>query len=160
MKKIISNITFVFQISATFFFLVAIFMMYSILDNEEADFISVWILLFENTLWGIIFSVLTIFVCGIIGLPVRYNINLNNWWMKHAYISLIGFVIGFLILMLAFHDSYTGTIDTVFNRDTLIKHTPNIILIIAGWFICAFSILHCYPFAIIKFVSNLFIKKP
>jgi hypothetical protein len=160
MKKVISTFTIIFQISATFIFLLAIFMMYSILDNEEADLISLSILLFEDPLWGILFSVLTIFVCGIIGLPVRYNINLHNWWVKHAYISLIGFVIGLLILMLAFNDSYTENVDTDFNRDTLKKHTPNLFLIIAGWFICAFSILHCYPFAIIKFVSNLFIKKP
>jgi hypothetical protein len=159
MKKLISISTFLFQISATFIFLIILFMLYSILDNVDADLANMTVLLFINPLWGILFSFLTIVVCAFIGLPIRYKTNLHNWWLRHSYIPLIGFMLGVSLLIIAFHGNLTQDMTTIIDDESFKKQAPNTTLTIIGWFICAFSILHCYPFAIIKLIVKVFTKK-
>jgi hypothetical protein len=159
MKKVISISTFLFQISATFIFLIVLFMLYSILGNVEADLASMTVLLFINPLWGILFSFLTIVVCVLIGIPIRYKTNLHNWWLKHSYIPLVGFIVGVGLLIIAFHGNVTQDITTIIGDERFKKQAPNTTLTIIGWFICAFSILHCYPFAIMNSIVKIFIKK-
>jgi hypothetical protein len=159
MKKLISISTFLFQIFATFIFLIILFMLYSILDNVDADLVNMTVLLFINPLWGILFSFLTIVVCGLIGLPIRYKVNLHDWWLKHSYIPLIGFMLGVSLLIIAFHGDLTQDITTTIGDESFKRQGPNTTLTIIGWFICAFSILHCYPFVIINSIVKIFAKK-
>ncbi len=159
MKILISISTIFFQVSATFIFLLVLFMLYSILDNNEADFVNITILIFVNPLWGVLFSIVTIIVCGLIGLPIRYKTNLHAWWLRHSYIPLIGFSLGIILLLIAFHGDLTQETETTIGDEIFKKQAPNTTFTIIGWLICAFSILHCYPFAIMHSISQLFIKK-
>lgn len=94
---------------------------------------------------AILLSILTVIVCGLVGLPVRLNNRLNNWWRTHFYISIL---IGFLGLVACAISFMPGFVEEVTYRMDGIDMTqtiPNRILSISGWFLVAIGTLHAYP---------------
>ncbi len=110
---------------------------------------------------AILLSILTVIVCGLVGLPIRLNNRLNNWWRTHFYISiligLIGLVACAISLMPGFVEEITYRMDGIDMTQTV----PNQTLSISGWFLVAIGTLHTYPPKYIqdKF-ERLFSKQP
>jgi len=93
---------------------------------------------------AIIISSLTIIGCLIVGLPIRLINKLNEWWIANFYFSIIGVIVGFLILFISFLPMFKDTITVDVDGEQTIKEVPNLILII-GWFLISFSLIHLYP---------------
>jgi len=144
-SKIITVLTLVFQLALAFIAIFCFYMLFALLDNEFG-MDGLFGLFIIQPIFGFILSILTIIVCLIVGLPIRLNKKLNYWWTTHFYISIIGAFCGLLLLFLASLPIFNETVSVIKDsgQETL-KQVPNSILIIIGWFLTAFSLLHIYP---------------
>lgn len=86
-------------------------------------------------------SIATIIICIVIGLPIRLNKHLRDWWRRHFYIPVLGAVAGLIFIGLSFLPTLCKTVIT---PESLIKQQPNTILILTGWFLLAFGLTHFY----------------
>ena len=144
MTKLFTILTIGLQFKLAFVSTVCIYMVYAILDSNFG-FDGLFGLIIFQPIIGAILSHFTIFVCSLIGLPIRMNKNLNHWWTTHFYISLLGAVCGLIFLALAFLPNFQDTVTTQIDGQATIKNIPNSFLAYTGWFLTAFSFLHLYP---------------
>lgn len=92
-----------------------------------------------------VFSILTVCLCGLIGLPIRLNNQLNNWWRTHFYVSiLIGFL-GLVACAISLLPGFTEEVTYRVDGMDMAQTVPNHIFFISGWFLVAFGTLHTYP---------------
>ena len=144
MTKVLNIVTIGLQIVITFVATICVYMVYALFDNDFG-FDGLFGLVIIQPIIGVILSLITIFLCLLVGLPIRLNKNLNRWWTTHFYISLLGVVCGLTFLVLAFLPNLQHTVTTEIDGQATIKHVPNFYFAITGWFLTAFSLLHLYP---------------
>lgn len=144
MKIVFNLIILIIQIFISFVMLFSIYMLFALLDNDFG-FDELFGLVIIQPILAIIFSVITIFVCLLFGLPIRLNSKINDWYRKHFYISIIGLFLGIIMLILAFIPSFKEFVNYEFDGKFILKEIPNLFCSISGWFLIAFSALHIYP---------------
>lgn len=144
MSKTIAILTLGIQITLTFIVTFCIYMVYALVDSDFGIEGLFGIFFFQPVI-AIILSCLTIATCLIIGLPIRLNSTVNNWWVTNYYISLIGIISGITFLIFAFLPNFRETVRSELNGETILKHIPNSLLSVLGWFLTTFSLLHTYP---------------
>ena len=144
MSKTITIMTLGLQIALTFIATCCIYMFFVLLDNDFG-FDGFFGLVIFQPIIAIILSGLTIFVCLIVGLPIRLNNKLNYWWTTNFYISIIGTIFGLTFLFLALLPTFRETVTADIDGQQTLKQIPNSILSYLGWLLTAFSILHTYP---------------
>lgn len=119
-------------------------MLFAIFDYQGGFANFVGLTLFQSIL-AILISILTVIVCGLVGLPIRLNHRLNTWWRTHFYVAiligLLGLVACAISLMPGFVEEVTYRMDGMDMTQTL----PNRILSVSGWFLVAIGTLHIYP---------------
>jgi len=142
MNKIIAVVTLCLQIVLTFIAIFCVYMFFALLDNDFG-FDGLFGLFIIQPIIGIILSLLTIIVCLTLGLPIRLNKKINHWWATNFYVSIIGTVIGLILLFLALLPNFNETV--IINEQETFKQIPNSTLSYVGWFLTAFSLLHIYP---------------
>ncbi|MEI6312804.1 MAG: hypothetical protein WCP57_11140 [Bacteroidota bacterium] len=143
MNKVFNILINVLQVTLTFFALISIYMIYAFLDTDFGIEGLFGLILFQPII-GIALSVITIIICTLIGLPIRCNKNINQWWTTHFYISIIGALSGLVFFTVSFLPSFQETVTVQMDEINTIKHIPNSILVYIGWFLIAFSLLHLY----------------
>ena len=119
-------------------------MLFAMFDYQGGFANFVGLTLFQPIL-AILLSILTVIVCGLVGLPIRLNNRLNNWWRTHFYVSIL---IGFLGLVACAFSLTPGFVEDVTYRMDgmdMTQTVPNQILSISGWFLVAIGALHVYP---------------
>lgn len=119
-------------------------MIYAMFDYQGgiANFVGLTIF---QPFWAILLSILTVIVCGLVGLPIRLNKRLHNWWRTNYYFSiLIGFI-GLIACGISLMPEFVEVV--TFRMEGMnMKHTvPNQSLSISGWFLVAIGTLHVYP---------------
>jgi hypothetical protein len=144
MNKILHILIIVFQFALTFIATVCIYMISAILDsNFGID--GLFGLIIIQPILAVIFSILTIIACTIVGLPIRLIKSVNKWWRDHWYISIMGIIVGSILFLLAFSPSLQEVITVQLDGEDTLKEIPNLTLICVGWFTTAFNLLHIYP---------------
>ncbi|GCD78995.1 hypothetical protein [Schleiferia thermophila] len=144
MSKTITILTLGLQIALTFTATFCIYMVFALLDSDFG-FDGLFGLVIFQPIIAIILSGLTIFVCLIVGLPIRLHNKLNSWWTTNFYVSLIGTFIGLTFLVLALLPNFSETVTHDLNGEPTLKQIPNSLFSITGWLLTAFSVLHIYP---------------
>lgn len=144
MKKIITILTLGLQIALTFISTFCIYMVFSFIDSDFG-FDGLFGLFIIQPIIAIILSGLTLFICLIVGLPIRLSNKINYWWITNFYISIIGAICGFIFLFLALLPNFSETVMTNLDGQPSLKQIPNSTLTMIGWFLTAFSLLHIYP---------------
>ena len=144
MSKTITILTLGLQIALTFIATFCIYMVFALLDSDFGLDGLLGLVMFQPII-AIILSGLTIFVCLIVGLPIRFNSRLNYWWTTNFYIAIIGTIIGMTFLVLALLPTFRETVTHDLDGQPTLKQIPNSILSISGWLLTAFSLLHIYP---------------
>lgn len=133
------------QVPLTFAVLLPLYMGFAISDIQELDFISFTGLIILQPVFGLILSTITILICLIIGLPIRLNNRLKTWWTNHSNLPIIGMCVSILLICFSFLPSLkTSTVATIDGSEKII-FIPNLVLIISGWSLMAFSIMHYFP---------------
>ena len=144
MNKIILMLISGFQILGTFIVMFCIYMVFAFFDNDFGLDGLFGLVVFQPIL-AFIITVLTIFVCLLIGLPIRLNYRINYWCTSHYYISLIGIVVGLVLLLLAALPNFREAVFAEIDGEVISKQIPNMRLVGIGWFTTAFFVLHTFP---------------
>ena len=145
MRKAAFVLSLVFQLFMTFAILFVIYIVYALLDVDEADMINEIGFIIFQPLLGFILTSITIAICFVLGLPIRLNSKVKDWWVARPLLPIIGAVLGLLLQLLAFNHNLTETKQVVLNVATVHKEVPNLVVSISGWFLTAFCLLHLYP---------------
>lgn len=144
MSRIIQILILGIQIALTFMATFCIYMFFALLDNDFG-IDGLFGLFIIQPIMAIILSGLTIFVCLVVGLPIRLNNKLNTWWTTNFYVSFIGVVFGLAFLFLAFLPFFWETVTAEIDGEPTLKQIPNLTFLVIGWFTTAFFLLHTYP---------------
>ncbi|WP_136666907.1 hypothetical protein [Flavobacterium sp. H122] len=144
MNKTITILTLGLQITLTFIATFCIYIVFALFDSDFGIDGLFGLVIFQPII-AIILSSLTIFVCLVVGLPIRLYSKLNYWWTTNFYISFIGTIIGLTFLFLALLPTFRETVTYNLDGQPTLKQIPNSMLFISGWLITAFSLLHIYP---------------
>jgi hypothetical protein len=92
-----------------------------------------------------ILAFLTLIICGLIGLPLRINNKLNIWWRENFYISPLIAFLGIITFAISFLPDFTQRVEHEIEGYKEVIQIPNSTLIILGWFLIGFGLLHSFP---------------
>lgn len=144
-RRLISISVVSLQMAVTFAVLFVVYMVFAVLDGGEADLIHWAGLFLIQPLIAAVVSSLTILVCYLVGLPIRLNEKLHDWWRSRPLIPITGGIIGVILLLLSFNVNFAETVMVEMDAEEVTKQIPNTTMILTGWFLIAFSSLHFYP---------------
>ncbi len=130
-------------------------MYFAVVDTEEVDMINEIMLFTVKPLFGIVLIAITISFIYIIGLPIRIYSKLNKWWKAHSIVSLVFVIAGIIFLALSLLPYFEIPLKSIIEGKEIVKRIPNEQLLISGWFILTFGLLHYYPKT---FFNIIFIK--
>jgi hypothetical protein len=103
----------------------------------------------NEILWLIIIPFIlivgTIVSCIIVGLPIRIIQKVYDWWSARPMVSFFGLLTGLVLMTLTLNDGFMEKEIIVVNKQELVKEVPNNYLLLFGWFLTAFFMLHFYP---------------
>jgi len=127
-----------------FITLMAIYMIFVLLDYEGGIDSFIGTTLFQPIIGGLI-TIVTIGTCLLIGLPIRISKRINTWWTKRLWISILGALLGLSLIILSLLPSMLKTIDITMENEMIQKQIPNLGFGTTGWFLTCFSLLHLFP---------------
>ena len=154
MRKIISISTILFQLFTTAAVLFVTYIIFALIDLDDFDLITEGAFLISQPVYGILITVLTIIVCTIVGLPIRLKKTINKWWSRKPMLVFAGVVIGFILMSLSLNVNFSATTKVIVDGEERSKEIPNCSLLVTGWFLTAFSLLHFYPMPLIQRSRN------
>jgi hypothetical protein len=143
------------QVLITCVVLSVIYTFYALADFDYDGITSGSSFLTFQPLVGFFFISTSVIVCLLIGLPIRLNRGIKQWWFKTPAIPPVGTAIGLIFLLLAFYPTLAETKQVVIDGIVRHKKIPNPALAIGGWILTTFCLLHFYP----KSVLNLIRRK-
>jgi hypothetical protein len=132
------------QLGLTFTVLVCLYMVFAILDYQ-GGFDSFIGMAFFQPIMAALLSGLTIICCMTVGLPIRLIKNLKEWWTRHFYLAFILALVGLTLIGLSFTPHFIEERTVSTGEMEIVKSIPNLGLVITGWLVTAFSLLHIYP---------------
>jgi hypothetical protein len=144
MRIILNLITLGIQGIITFITLIMIYMIFVLLDYQGGVDGFIGITFFQPIIGGLI-SIVTIGICLLIGIPIRFINKINAWWAKRIWLSFLGTVMGLFLLSLSFLPSMTETINITIDNEIIQRQIPNLGFATTGWFLTGFSLLHLFP---------------
>jgi hypothetical protein len=150
MRKTAFALSLLFQLLMTFATLFVIYIIYALLDVDEADMINGIGFIIFQPVFGFILTALTILICFIVGLPIRLKSKVRQWWLARPLLPIFGISIGLFLLFIAFSSNLAETRQIVLNGVTVDKEVPNTAISITGWFLTGFSLLHFYPQSVLS----------
>lgn len=132
------------QIGATFIVLMLTYMLFALIDYSSGidGFIGIT---FIQPIFAAIVSFISIVFCFLLGLPIRLSTRIKDWWTDHFYLPLTILFIGIVLLSLSGIKLFSKEIVNFTDCAEVEKVVPNLEMVISGWFLMAFSILHTYP---------------
>lgn len=145
MRKTAFTLSLPFQFFVTFATLFFVYIVYALLDVDEADMINGIGFMIFQPIFDFIVTTITIVICFVPGLPIRLNAKIRQWWFARPLIPIIGAILGIVLLWFSFNSNLTETKQVILNGETIDKEVPNDTASITGWFLTAFCLLHLYP---------------
>ncbi|WP_162345904.1 hypothetical protein [Pontibacter fetidus] len=124
-------------------------MLFALLDYSGGFEKFLGLLVFQPVI-AVLLSGLTIVLCFIVGLPIRFNKTINQWWTKNYILTIALVIVGLIFLFLSLLPPFTEAVTLTIDEEIVNKTIPNTILAITGWFIFAFAFLHTYPPYIVR----------
>jgi hypothetical protein len=151
MKRVLSIPPILFQVFITFLTLYIIFILFFVSKtNEKAGVVEG--LGFENsrTFYALMTITFTIVICLLIELPIRIVSTVHTWWTHRPIINILAFLCGLSMIFLYSNSFFSHeTTHTSLGVATSFELAdPHIIL--TGWFLVGFSLLHLYPISCCK----------
>lgn len=136
MKGIYHLLLLLVQVGLTFPVLLGVYLVLALLTYQGGFPAFVGLVAFQPVL-DAIFSLVTIIICALVGLPLRLA-SFGNWWRQRSYLALAGVLTatGLLLWSLVVLRAAAPTASP----------EPAVLgLAGSGWFLLAFSLLHVFP---------------
>ncbi|WP_321436908.1 hypothetical protein [uncultured Bacteroides sp.] len=132
------------QVGATFIVLMLTYMLFALIDYSGGinGFIGIT---FIQPVFAAIVSFVSIVFCFLLGLPIRLSTRIKHWWIDHFYLPLIIIIVGIVLMSLSVIPFFSKEIVDFTDGSEIKRMVPNLTMIISGWFLTTFSILHTYP---------------
>ena len=93
----------------------------------------------------LVFTVFTAFLCYIIGIPVRTNERIRNWWQRNRIFQLGLFTFGIALGVLAITSLCIVRVDGRIDGMEQTSWIANPVMLLSGWMISSFCALHFLP---------------
>ena len=122
----------------------------AILDANDIDFVF----LVGQPIMGIIAILITLFLCFILGLPIRLIPKVYNWWTNKPIICFVGVAIGIALILISYNSHLIETVKVVTDGVERTKQVSNSTFGIIGWFITAFFLFNFYPLPILVWIKK------
>jgi hypothetical protein len=122
---------FIAQLLITFVSLMGIGIVSTILDGDWDFYVPVR---------ASLVILVTLVICLLIGLPIRFNTKINTWWRRHPFVPLTGIIIGVVLLYLSQLRAFTE-VESYYD---IVQVRNNPYMSITGWFLTAFCLVHMY----------------
>jgi uncharacterized membrane protein YbhN (UPF0104 family) len=119
-------------------------MIFVLLDYKGGVDSFIGTTVFQPIIGGLI-SIVTIGICLLIGLPIRFSDKIHTWWTKRIWLSILGTVIGLFLLILSLLPSMTERINATIENEIIQRQIPNLGFATTGWLLTCFSLLHQFP---------------
>ena len=149
MKHIVDILIFGLQVILAIVTAVFIYMIFALLDYDGGFDSFIGFTIFQPII-GLVVSSIIVFLCLVIGLPIRLIRKLNQWWTKNFYLAYLLTLIGLLLLFIATLPQFLELKTVMFEGEERIKMIPHFGFALSGWFLICFSILHSYPSNILR----------
>jgi len=134
---------FIVQCAAAFLTGLFIYMMFALLDYSGGLQAFIGLAIFQPIMGGILCAI-SILICLIAGLPIRFG-KLRSWWGNHFIIPIAGIITGLLLLSFSITPMFIESVTILEEGEEITRKIPNEILALSGWFLLLFSILHILP---------------
>jgi hypothetical protein len=121
-----------------------LYMLFAMFDYQGGIANFIGLALFQPIL-AILLSILTVIICGLVGLPLRFNTRLNVWWRTHSYVSILIGLLGLFACTISLMPRFVEEITYRMDGMDMTQTVPNQVLSISGWFLVAIGTLHAYP---------------
>ncbi len=109
---------------------------------------------------ALILSILTIIICGIIGIPIRINDKFNKWWRTNFYVAVIIVITGISFCIISLFPNFIEQVDYRMDGLEQTATVPNRFLSITGWFLIGFGLLHLFlPYKLEDKITEYLDKK-
>ncbi len=145
MRIIAPLFTLLFQMFVTGIVLAIVYFVYAIIDADYTGFdFLVGFILFQPIFGGLLILT-TMLVCIIVGLPIRLNRSLREWWIRKPLIPIVGSMLGLILSVVAFYPSLSDIHHVMVEGEWVKKETPNILFSCSGWLMISFFLLHLFP---------------
>ncbi len=118
-------------------------MLFAAFDYQGGIANFVGLAIFQPIL-AICLSLLTIIVCGIIGLPIRLNNRFNKWWRTNFYFAIILGIIGLVFCVISVFPNFIEQVEYRIDGLEQTATVPNRFFSVSGWFLIAFGLLHLF----------------
>jgi hypothetical protein len=138
MKKLLSLIILGLQGTTTFFTLVAVYMIFVLLDYQGGIDSFIGTMVFQPIMGGLL-SLTTIVVCLLVGLPISLSSCINTWWRDRFWLPIVGVLCGFSLLVLSVLPSMMKTVTTALDDQSITRQVPHTGAAITGWCLLSFS---------------------
>jgi hypothetical protein len=119
-------------------------MIFVLLDYQGGIDSFIGTILFQPIL-GALFSILTIVICLLVGLPIRISKRINLWWTDRFRLPVASAFCGFSLMIISLLPAMMKTVSTMVDNEVVKKQVPNIGAAAAGWLLISFSLLHVFP---------------
>lgn len=146
-------ITYLLQTVVTFLVLLPLYMLLALFDYNDG--IESFVGFVVQPVIGLIVSFITILTCTLIGLPIRLSRAINDWWVRKPIIPISGIVLASILITLSVLPGLSSTVTYMDGEYAITKETPNETMVITGWCLLAFAILHLYPLAFLRLRRHL-----
>ena len=115
-----------------------LYMFYAIMDAGSGGPFSFLFALIT----GGFFSILSVLICLLIGLPIRLHNGLKRWWTKSYILPLLMIMGGLFCVALSLAPARMDLVTMPEDPNGSQKLIPDVGLALAGWFTTIFGVLH------------------
>ncbi len=149
-QKTINALTILFQVAIAFVATFFIYIIFALLQEDKFGFPFLVIM----PIMAFVISLLIVIACAIIGLPIRLVPVIKRWWIRRPIIVFVGATIGVILLVLSYFPDFKENVNIVIKNVNKTKQIPNQDMVLAGWFLTTFSLLHFYPENMLRWISK------
>lgn len=145
------------QVSAGFVILPVMYFFFDPANGllEETGFIY----MIDVVIFPLAFTLITIMLCLIAGIPFQYIPVIRKWWLSKPVLQISLFTIGVIILFLSLFEAFRITREYVRGDAFVIKFVANEWLSLPGWFLTAFCIININPSVILEYFQKKLNRK-
>jgi len=152
-RNFLERFTFLLQLLSAAVVLFIVYMVAAILTNIEFDMIAAIGFLIIHPILASLLILGTFVLCLLAGLPLRKSKRVASWWRARQIIPLFGIFIAFLLLLSSFLPGFAEIQKVELDEVMLKQRMPNSTMVVIGWFLLAFCMLHFYPLSLADSIS-------
>ncbi|MGV3638236.1 MAG: hypothetical protein ACO1NQ_11405, partial [Flavobacteriales bacterium] len=138
-----SHASIVVQCIVAYVLAVFIYMLLAVLDSD-LGFDGLVSLVTIGLISAMFFSALSVGVCLVVGLPIRYFSPLRQWWRRQYWLAPLIGIAGLGIILFSILPANLEWVKIPGDPEGREKLIPPLPFVLTGWFASIFGVLHTF----------------